>query len=287
MPPIGTLESARSPALSTTAPCGWRTGFPHRTLHVDASGRVVAGAAEWPVRLHRGGQPLAAVWLGTSDRDVHDLTELLGSSARLAIDSERMQAERQAQLRDLQASRQRIVATADSTRRRVERSIHDIVQAELLAALFDLARAHTHAVATGDCGRAHETAELADGIRALVANVRAFANGIYPAVLDASGLSAALDALADEAPVVLTVHRDIDRRVPVEIERAAYLLVHDGVTRAATDVTIAVGVDHENLSLTIEPYPGGIPEHLVDRVGALGGHVDVDAVVMKAVLPCA
>ena len=55
------------------------------------------------------------------------------------------------ELADLRASRARIVATADGTRQRLERDLHDGAQQQLLAASFELRQARSSAAASERC----------------------------------------------------------------------------------------------------------------------------------------
>ena len=54
------------------------------------------------------------------------------SAARLAIEHERLHASRRVQLQRLRLSRARLVATADTQRRQLERDLHDGAQQRLL-----------------------------------------------------------------------------------------------------------------------------------------------------------
>ena len=200
-PAPGTLEPTLARALGDkdVRVAYW---LPESLIYVDAAGTPMPSAADWTVRLTRGDEPLAALRLGRTDRDPGEVEQLVGSAARLAIDSERLQAEIRAQLGELRASRRRIVAAADDTRRSVERTIHDVVQAELLGALYELARARASAEQAGQRATADELGGIAEDVRGLIATIREFARGVYPAALDSAGLSAALGALADDAPVV-------------------------------------------------------------------------------------
>jgi signal transduction histidine kinase len=211
----------------------------------------------------------------------------VGSAALLAIDSERLQAEVRAQLVELLAARRRIVAAADGARQQVERTIHDDVQAELMGALLQLGQVRSSAEEAGEDARAREAAGIAEEVRTLVSHLRDFSRGVYPAVLDASGLGAALDALADEAPVALRIHCGVDGGASVEALRATYLLVLDAATRATGDLDVRVDALEGLLGLAIVGHPGGVREDLSDRVGALGGTISVDAGTLRVVLPCA
>jgi hypothetical protein len=85
-------------------------------------------------------------------------------------------------------------------------TLHDIVQAGLLGALFELGRVKAEAERNGDSRLAEKTTLVAEQVRDLAAGLREFAREIYPAVLDASGLPAAIEAHPDLGVLVLSQH---------------------------------------------------------------------------------
>jgi signal transduction histidine kinase len=105
--------------------------------YVDAAGAPVAvpdsdGQRAVSVISH-GGLRLAAL---IHDRSLLENPRLLGgvsAAARLALENARLQAELRAQLREVRASRVRIVEAGDEERRRIERNLHDGAQQHLLA----------------------------------------------------------------------------------------------------------------------------------------------------------
>ena len=101
---------------------------------------------------------------------------------------------------DLMASRARVVAAADESRRRIERDIHDGAQQRLVHAVIVLKLARR---AIGDDGG--EPAKLVDEAldHAQRANVelRELAHGILPGVLRRGELRAGVEALASRAPL--------------------------------------------------------------------------------------
>ena len=117
---------------------------------IDAEGR----AAEPPARdravarIARGERPLALVLHDPALVNEPELARALGSAAKLSVENEALRAEAMAQLHALQASRARIVETADDARRRLERDLHDGAQQRLLALSYDLRLAR--AGASGD-----------------------------------------------------------------------------------------------------------------------------------------
>ena len=284
-PPLGALEATLSKMLGDRS---LRVAYwlAESRRYVDSAGAPVDDISVPAVVLTRGGEPLARVHLARSDGGVPRIEEVLGSAARLAIDNERLQAEVRAQLAELVSARQRIVTAADDARRSVERTIHDAVQAELVGALLELARECSEAERDGRVDEVREAAAMRGQVQALVAELRDFARGVYPAVLDGAGLAAALAALADEAPVALTIDCRVDAGPANEAQRTAYLLVHDAAGRAVADLDVEVVSDDGLLLMRIAGHPPEVRDDLVDRVGALGGTVELDRNVLEAVLPC-
>lgn len=283
LPPLGTLEAslARSLGDPEIRVAYW---LPESRRYVDADGRST-DTSTWPVTLVRDGRPLAAVRVGPRSGDAGELVHLLGPAARLAVDSERQQAELRLQLAELRASRQRIAEAEDETRRRIERDLHDIVQAELLGAMFDLSLVESQAGRTGDASVADEAIGLRDEVREVVATVRGFAQGVHPATLDSMGLPAALEAMAQDARVVITVDHRLQERPPRDVEQAIYRIVHDAARRATSALHVELEPNGHGTRLRISGYPAPVPESLADRAGALGGTLAVDGDCLTGALP--
>jgi signal transduction histidine kinase len=231
VPPLGSLETQLSEVLDDPA---LRVAFwlPDEARLVDATGRPAPEDSPGPVvHVRRDGALLARVTL-SRELDPESLEQQLGAAARLAVDNERLQAELLAHLHALRESSTRIVETGDDSRRQVERDVHDVVQAELLGAMLELAGAASTAARGGDPRAEAAASQLAVAVGQIVAAVRHVSHGVYPAVLDTVGLSGSLEALRDEAPVPLRVDVTVDRLPDREAERAAYLLVADAVDAA-------------------------------------------------------
>src|SRR5262249_58546187 len=81
--------------------------------------------------LDRDGTPIAALIHDPALDSEPELLESAAAAARMAIDNERLQAEVRSQLREVRASRARIVEAGDRERRRVERNLHDGAQQRL------------------------------------------------------------------------------------------------------------------------------------------------------------
>src|SRR6266516_1432528 len=124
-------------------------------------------------------------------------------------------------IEDLRASRQRLVATQDETRRRLERNIHDGAQQDLVALAIKLRLAGM--TVDEDPAEAKEMlGELQADAAGALENLRDLAQGIYPPLLADLGLAAALNAQASKSPVPVAVEADGIGRFPQDTEAAVY-----------------------------------------------------------------
>jgi signal transduction histidine kinase len=286
--PIGSLRDVLARTLDDpslqlvfAAPAG--TGF------VDALGQPVELPRDDPARtvtrLERDGELLGVlVHDPTIDAEDPGLVDAVGNAARLALENERLAAEVRAQLEEVRASRSRIVEAADAERRRVERDLHDGAQQRLVALAMRLQVAReTAPAAAGLLDEA--TAEL----QTAISEVRGLARGLHPTILTESGLAAAVEALAERAPIVVTV--DIpERRFPSHVEATAYFVVAEALTNvvrhaAATGAHVSVGVVARRLVIDIvddgrggaDPAAGSGLRGLSDRLAAAGGSLAIDS----------
>ncbi len=275
--------------------------------YVTADGRrigpdgEVASAAGMPERvttpIERDGTVLAYVRHSPAT-DRAALAAAFGPTLLVALDNERLRAAQLAQLLELRRSRARIVAVADATRRRLERDLHDGVQQQLIALVFDLRFLRLRLDRAGDPQRVAHVAALETRAQAAVDELRRIAHGIHPAILSRSGLAAALLSLADESSAPIEVRADGLGRLPDAVEAAAYAIatemVGDAASRGARALAITARLD--GVSLHLEMRQEGRVEvaprqHLIDRVEASDGTVVVEGtsdgrIVLRAELPC-
>jgi signal transduction histidine kinase len=184
---------------------------------------------------------------------------------------------------ELDASRARIVATADATRRRIERDLHDGAQQQLVWLALALRAAQT-TVPEEFAQHRSELGRVIDGLTAALDDLREVALGIHPAGLSEDGLTPALKRLVSRSPlrVNLDVHADGRFREPVEV--AAYYVVSEALTNAAKYagtpvVDVAVAADAAALRVEVrddgrggaDPAEGSGLLGLRDRVEAIGG----------------
>ncbi len=183
----------------------------------------------------------------------------------------------------LAASRARIVVTADETRRRIERNLHDGIQQRLVALALRL-RTTRDAVPPGHADLLAETSEAGDELIGILDELRDISRGVHPAILSEGGLGPALRSLARRASVPTTLEIDEIGRLPQPVEAAAYYVVSEALTNAAkhanaTVVHVDLTVKDTTLRLSIDddgdggadPARGSGIIGLIDRVDALGG----------------
>jgi signal transduction histidine kinase len=213
----------------------------------------------------------------------------LGTEARLAGFTELAataiaNAEAQAALT---ASRARIVAAADQTRRRVERDLHDGVQQRLVSLALRL-RAEQAALPP----EAEEAAGLLDAaVKTAVGlqeRLREISHGVYPGILAHSGLRPALRALARRSEVPVSVDVQVGERLAEPVEAVAYYAVSEAlgnVVRHACASAAEVEVMAEDGVLRVrvsDDGSGGADfgrgsglTEVKDRVEAFGGRLSL------------
>jgi signal transduction histidine kinase len=270
---------------------------PETGSYVDGLGRVVdihPGAGQTVTPLLRGDMPVAALVHTVRLKDEPGLLEEVFAAARIAVDNEHLQAEVRAQLEDLRASRARIIETGDAERRRLERDLHDGAQQLLVALSYDLRLAQARAEADVDSELTNLLATAGEKARSALGELRELAHGIYPAILAEAGLEAALETLADDASLPVALENIPTERYSEPVETAAYRTVVEGIDdaarREATFVSVDVGREDGQLIITLRDDGAArtLPlVHLADRIGALGGSLDVGKTTLRAVVPCA
>jgi len=260
---------------------------------VDADGRSLDFApGSETTTLLSGGSPVAV--LGHAHRLLNDaqLVDEVTAAARLALENERLQAQARARLRELRASRARIVAAGDAERRRLERDLHDGAQQRLVALGLTLQLARSR-LASDD----HETARrlaLADSeLTRATSDLRELAHGIFPAVLADGGLSVAVHALAEESRVPMRIGAMPEARFPAPVETAAYSVVSEAARSGAASLAVSGQHRAEKLTLEVETHePVELDvAALQDRLGALDGRLEIyrgggGRVTIVAELPC-
>jgi signal transduction histidine kinase len=190
---------------------------------------------------------------------------------------------------ELAASRARVVAAADETRRRIGRDLHDGPQQRLVSLALDV-RAAEATVPSELVDLKAELARVVEGLASAVEELREISHGIHPAILSLGGLRSALKVLARRAPVPVTLRLSGDRRLPERVEVAVYYLVSEALTNVAKHahasvVEIDLEAAESTLRVTVsdDGVGGAHPEGgsgligLHDRIESLGGSIDISS----------
>jgi signal transduction histidine kinase len=132
-------------------------------------------------------------------------------------------------VRQLAETRAETVDTQAAELRRIERDLHDGVQARLVSLGMSLGMADE--LVGRDPAAAREL--LAEATRATseaLSELREVVRGIHPPVLADRGLDGAVQALALAVPLPTEVEIDIPARLPAPVESAAYFAVAETLT---------------------------------------------------------
>jgi signal transduction histidine kinase len=228
-----------------------------------------------------------------SEEDDRVLTELarqvglafhnaqLDSALQSSLDELRRQAD------ELRASRARIVAASDATRRRVERDLHDGAQQHLVALAVNL-RLTRDVVFEDPEAAATMIDELGTAVQDTIREVRELAHGIYPPLLVDAGLGEALRAIASRSPLDVEVVCEGIGRYDGDVEAAIYFCCLEALQNAAkhapeSHVVVEVREGAGGLVFEVRDDGPGFDVRLAqrghgfvnmsDRLGAIGGSV--------------
>jgi len=250
-----------------------------------------------------GGDEIAALVHDVVLLDEPALFESVRATTALVLENERLAAEVRSQLAEVRASRSRIVAAADTERRRIERNLHDGAQQRLVTLSVALGLAASRA----DPATADVLSRAQDDVEQAITELRELARGIHPTLLRDEGLQAAVEALARRAPVpvTVTVEGTVSGRLPEAVELAAYFLISEALTNvvkhaSATDASVTLAQQSDELSVAVTDNgvggahvePGSGLAGLRDRLEALEASLSVTSVdgqgtTISADFPCA
>jgi signal transduction histidine kinase len=190
---------------------------------------------------------------------------------------------------ELEASRARIVATADATRRRIERDLHDGAQQQLVSLALELRAVQATAPPELTELRA-ELSRVVGRLTGVLDVLREIALGIHPAILAEGGLEHALKTIARRSALDVELDVRAEGRLPEPVEVAAYYVVSEALTNAAkyaraSGLQVVVEEQGGALHVTVrddgvggaDPGRGSGLLGLKDRVEAIGGTISVES----------
>jgi PAS domain S-box-containing protein len=188
---------------------------------------------------------------------------------------------------ELAASRARIVAASDETRRRIERDLYDGTQQRLVSLALAL-RAAEEKVPAGLEELREEISRVASGLARTVEELQEISRGLHPAILSSGGLIPALKALARQAAMPVELDVEAVRKLPDSIEVTAYYVVSEAIANAAkhaqaANVRVELHREGDTVRLSVhddgvggaDPRRGSGLVGLRDRVEAAGGTMEV------------
>ncbi|MBV9934013.1 MAG: hypothetical protein JO367_06885, partial [Actinobacteria bacterium] len=190
----------------------------------------------------------------TEDKLLHDV----GAQAGLVLRNVRLTTELLDRLEELRASRQRLVAAQDAERRRLERNLHDGAQQQLVALKVQLGLAERLAESGQPVGEMLR--QLKDDTGEALENLRDLARGIYPPLLAAEGLPAAVAAHARKTSLDVDVTAEGVGRYDQDVETAVYFCVLEALQNAskyAGDCHVEVAINHEGDNLIFRVCDNG------------------------------
>ncbi|HKP89242.1 MAG TPA: histidine kinase, partial [Thermoleophilaceae bacterium] len=258
----------------------------------------------WPVRppepqpgqavteIRSGGRLLAAVVHDGGLLTDRSLVETAAAYALTAVENGRLVDRLQSSLSELSDSRVRIVSVADRERRKIERDLHDSAQQRLVALRVKLELAAEQLESRSPEG-AEAIRALEDDVEEAIDEVRRFARGIYPSLLQERGLTEALAAAGRSSPVPTLVDAAGIGRYAPEIESTVYFVCTEALQNVSKHAHSASGViirvrgdarldfevrdDGDGFDAAHTPLGSGLSS-LRDRVAAVGGELTVESI---------
>ena len=303
---LDSLQGALSTALKDeTLQVGY--WLPEQERYVDADGKpipLLPGPNRVMTKVDRNGGSVAVLVHDPSLRDEPELVEAACAAAALALDNERLTADLRARLRQLAASRTKVLRAAESERRRLERDLHDGVQQRLLSVAMTLGLAESTMATDAALGRPL-VGEAKDAVLAALDDLRAVCQGVHPPILTERGLVGAVQELTATASVPVASTLDVSGPLRPELESTAYYVLAESlanITKHARADSASVSVTSSGRTLTIAVSDDGVGgadaangtglAGMAGRVEAIGGALRVTSVVgqgteIVAELPCA
>jgi signal transduction histidine kinase len=251
-------------ALPTPAGLVDETGAPVRLRHPPEA---------LTTEVRDGGRVLAVIEHDPGIMRNPGLVASVAALTRIAMENSRLQREVRAHVREVEASRRRLLGVAGAERERLERDLETGVQ-ERLARVAELV------ASTGD-------PELEHHVDAVRSAVRDLARGVHPRLLTTHGLGAAVTELAGTLPAQVRLDIASERLRP-EIEAAAYFVCAEALANVtkyadATEVLVRTAVLDSTLEVQVADDGVGGADlgrgtglvGLRDRLAVVGGELVV------------
>lgn len=248
------------------------------------------GSGRWLTEVIDGDRRVAAIEHDEILRDEPAFTDVAGSLAAIAFERELLAGRTERMLDEVRESRTRLLAAADSERRRIARDLHDGAQQRLIALRIELELAAEDA--EPDNPREASTLRgFSAEIEQALEEFRSMTREIYPAILSDRGIADALRAVALRSPVLTRVEVGTLAEYPLEIATAVYFCCVEALQNVAkhapgaTGAQIVIGERDSMLRFSVtddgpgfrndEARLGAGMINMRDRMAAVGGELKI------------
>ncbi len=216
----------------------------------------------------------------------------LASGLGLALRNASLTAALRSQVTELEASRERVLAASDEARRTLEHDLDSGPQQQLVALKVMLGPIRLLAERAGAEKTAGLVRALEEDTGGAIEAVRDFAGGIYPPLLEAEGLTAAIVQQTRAAALPVHVEDHTVRRYPRDIEAAVYFSILEALQNTAkyanaTEAIVMIDSRADSLTFEVRDDGDGFDSAKVvagagltgmaDRLDTVGGRVSVDS----------
>jgi signal transduction histidine kinase len=251
--------------------------------YVDADGRRIdlpaLGGRRRATHVERDGEEVAVLIHDAALLDDPTLLEAVAAATRLAASNGRLQAEVRAQMRELAASRRRLLEAGDAERSRLERRLRNGAAQRLAALGESLAQARAVAGPASSERIAAAEAQLAK----VSVDLAELAAGLHPRALTEGGLASSLASLAERSTVPVDLRVRVER-LPEDVEVALFFVASEAlanIAKYAGASRVSISAVASNGRVTIEIVDDGVGgadtasgtglRGLADRVEAIDG----------------
>jgi signal transduction histidine kinase len=241
---------------------------------------------ETSTRIERDGQLIAVITHDPATLADPQVEEAVMTAIELAAHNVRLRADLAGQLRELEASRRRLVDAGLREREALGTQVEGDVLERMTALQDELGSA-----LVADPDGAAGIARAAAGLDAARTEIQDLARGLYPASLAAAGLAEALADLARRSPMEVTLDVASDATGGSAVDATVYFVCAEALANAARHaqaslVRVTVRATGGALTAIVtddgiggaDPSLGSGLRGLRDRVDAMGGTLEVRSV---------
>ena len=219
------------------------------------------------------------------------IIEDLAQQAGLVLRNADLTATLTDRVRQLSVSRQQLLTAQDAARRQLERDLHDGAQHHLLSIKLKVAVAEMMLDRADVVPARTLLRELLVESDEAIGALRNLARGIYPPLLEARGIAAAIESETARLPLRVTINGSGARRYPPATEATVYFCVMEAIQNvvkhaAASEAVVTIweasgvlGFDVEDDGRGFEgdgPQGSGLSS-MEGRLEAAGGSLSVSA----------